>query len=296
LAVWIWLSHDRCARHGPHYHPTFPCRLTRPPKCLTHTTITTFPSELLAKAAKGCTISELQRPNVDINARDRQGNTALHGAVLRGSSAVVQRLLRGGASPQIPNVEGYSPLDVAILNGRTRIVTALLDAGASAKGSPGRGLSPLHLAAFSGNEKIVATLLARGAQINRRDEGRVGHTPLHYASQEGNLSAVLTLLKGGADMDAKDSTGFAPLVVAVAAGHLSVVRALLSFGADPNSRCSSDGNSTPLHTAVAWNATPHILRLLLRSGANPKIRSKAGLTPAELAVQMKKEVFAALLG
>ena len=49
----------------------------------------------------------------DINARDLQGNTPLHFAVLAGRAEIVDFLLAKGADPNIANFNGKTPLDLA---------------------------------------------------------------------------------------------------------------------------------------------------------------------------------------
>jgi uncharacterized protein len=206
---------------------------------------------------------------------------------------MIRYLLHAKANVNQRNREGYSPLDFAVLEGHTRVVSLFLDAGAPAEGR-GRGLSPLHLAAFAGHQTIAAQLLLRGADPNRRDGGRGGHTPLHYAAQEGHSRVTKLMLIAGAHVNSK-SGGFTPLALAVCAEHLATVRVLLAHGADPNARCPPDDNDTPLHMACVWNDSDRVIRLLLRYGANPCLRSRDGMTPAETAKRRgKKRLFALL--
>ena len=241
-----------------------------------------------------CLQRELRRRAVAVNQADRCGNTPLHYAAIRGSSAMVRLLLHAQADVLLRNREGYSPLALAILEGNDHVVALLLDAGSPVEGERACGLSPLHLAAFAGHEKVVAHLLLRGANPNRRDEGRGGHTALHYAAQEGHSRVAKRLLKSGARVNSR-SAGFTPLALAIGAGHLAAVRVLLASGADPNARCPPDDNNTPLHMAIVWNDSDKVFRLLLRRGANPRLRSRDGKTPAETAKKLGNTRFAALL-
>jgi ankyrin repeat protein len=78
----------------------------------------------------------------DINARNTNGDTALHTAVAgRGSESVVRLLLEKGADTQARNAKKQTPLDIALAarrDGRdlTRIASLLREFGSS-DGGPG---------------------------------------------------------------------------------------------------------------------------------------------------------------
>jgi ankyrin repeat protein len=60
-------------------------------------------------------------------ARDPQGNTALHVAVLRHSLGAVRALLAAGASPEAQNARKWTPLDEAIALKDREAVKLLLE-------------------------------------------------------------------------------------------------------------------------------------------------------------------------
>ena len=70
-----------------------------------------------------------QRANV--NAREADGTTALHLAVLRDDIDAVDLLLRGGADPKAADRYGVTPLTVACINGNAGIIERLVKAGAN---------------------------------------------------------------------------------------------------------------------------------------------------------------------
>lgn len=53
---------------------------------------------------------------VDVNARNRDMNTALHAAAFLGRSEIFKRLIEAGADPQTKNFEGKTPLDSLYVN------------------------------------------------------------------------------------------------------------------------------------------------------------------------------------
>ncbi len=50
----------------------------------------------------------------DVNAANQAGDTALHGAALRGSTTVIQYLVDHGANVNAKNARGWTPLDIAV--------------------------------------------------------------------------------------------------------------------------------------------------------------------------------------
>jgi hypothetical protein len=72
----------------------------------------------------------LQQPAVPINARDRNGRTALMLAVMHGQASLVRELLSRGADPNIPDARGRTPLAMARDENQGPLIDALLAAGA----------------------------------------------------------------------------------------------------------------------------------------------------------------------
>lgn len=69
--------------------------------------------------------------NASVNVANLQGNTALHEAVRGGHQAVVELLLKGGASPGIRNKRQRMPLDCAYeLGGKVVLHTCYRDSRA----------------------------------------------------------------------------------------------------------------------------------------------------------------------
>src|SRR6185503_16789331 len=73
-------------------------------------------------------IRSLLTGQLDLQARDSNGNTALHWAALNGDALLVKELLEHGASPNATNSVGATPLLYAV--GDVKSVRALLEAGA----------------------------------------------------------------------------------------------------------------------------------------------------------------------
>jgi ankyrin repeat protein len=63
--------------------------------------------------------------NVDVNALDAHGQTALILAIQNNHVAIVRALLAHGANPNTANSRGYTPLRAARMSANLAILTAL---------------------------------------------------------------------------------------------------------------------------------------------------------------------------
>lgn len=62
----------------------------------------------------------LEKGDIDLNVRTKDGNTALHIAATNGHIAMVEALLQEGASPDIENADGMTPADAALKKDKTQ--------------------------------------------------------------------------------------------------------------------------------------------------------------------------------
>src|SRR6185503_14108371 len=106
-------------------------------------------------------LSLVSKENVD--ARDANGDTALHRAVETGMRRLTQALLAAGADPQARTRNGETALHLAALHPEPDFADLLLAAAADARAQNADGESPLHWAALSGHIVVAQHLLARGA-------------------------------------------------------------------------------------------------------------------------------------
>lgn len=109
----------------------------------------------------------LARPGVDVNALNRQGESALMMAALKGDLAGAKLLLEHGAKV---NLAGWSPLHYAASGPEPEVVQFLLDRGAQIDAASPNGSTPLMMAAQYGSEDSVKLLLDRGADPQRRNQ------------------------------------------------------------------------------------------------------------------------------
>lgn len=207
----------------------------------------------------------------DPNVADAGGWTPLMVAAMNGRADAVGLLLERGADPDFGEADQGPPLAVAAMTpvvsatDETAVVRRMLDGGAGVDVPNGAGMTPLMYAAREGNVGRAALLVARGANVNHRDARR--WTPLRFAASAGSAPIVELLVAGGANPDVLDESGRTPLHYAASAGGVDVARALLDAGADPNGGSVTVAGATPLGIAAARNDTALIV-LLLKRGAS----------------------------
>lgn len=136
----------------------------------------------------------------DINHSDVRGVTALHIAVKKGQTKVVQELCLSSTlevNKQIRE-ERETALWLACRQGHLSIVEVLLYQRAAVDIIDRHGVTPLLISSDSGYPGIVRLLLAKGAEVNRvRDNGI---SPLIIASYQGHEEVVRILVEAGADL------------------------------------------------------------------------------------------------
>jgi len=92
----------------------------------------------------------------------------------------------------------------------------------------------LHFAAGDGDLEKVKSLLAAGYPINAFDEA-LSCTPLHCAAKENQVHIVRYLIDAGADVNAREEERIGNTVLRDVAGNCSfeMAKTLVDAGADP---------------------------------------------------------------
>jgi ankyrin repeat protein len=255
----------------------------------------------------------LEEKSVDLEARDRNGRTALHIAAGTDSYAIIKQLLQKGAdvnaqdsdyktplydaqNPQvvglllasradanIPTSLGDTPLHKACQLGLDQVVASLLSAKANLEARDNYGQTPLLKACQSNTNRfsISRMLIERNAEVNTADYQ--GLTPLHEACKQGDQDLTKLLLQHHSKVDMEDDAGETPLHKACAQGSTEVITALLEAQASVN-KINSEGN-TPLHKACA-NLHPDVVRVLLDAGAVKCVKNEASMSPVDIVRSM----------
>ncbi|MDR2028151.1 MAG: ankyrin repeat domain-containing protein [Treponema sp.] len=197
-------------------------------------------------AADITTIGLILDKNALVNARNKEGDTALHLAVRQNEREIGELLLVRGADVFAPNAKGESPLYLAFH-------------------SPGG----------------VREWILNPAVLTARDG--LGNSVLHYAAQWKLDSYIPLIVQKGVSTEVANATGETPLFMAVKVNSASTVRVLISAGASITAR-DTLGNSG-LHAAVRWNA-PQAAETLIGEGINIDVHALNGKTPLHDAVRL----------
>ena len=242
-----------------------------------------------AKAADTEGVRALLQEDVDVNATDADGTTALQWAAYRGDSETAALLIKAGANVNTANRRGVTPLSAACEAGSGTIVTRLLKAGADPNTTKLSGATALMLCARSGNLDALTALLARGAHVNA-SEDFFGQTALHWAAAAGHPAVVELLVEAGTDVKVfskeeglplpRDSRqlqspadNFTPLLFAVRSGDLETVKTLLTLGANVKDMAFDGTTSLVLATL---NGHFELAAFLLDQGVNPNAPDPRG--------------------
>lgn len=203
---------------------------------------------------------------INPNAKNREtGATALISAAGHGDMAIVNTLLKGGASVNERDKLGFTALLRALQNKQHEVAEVLLSQSnidLNAQGSNGGTVLMSYVARE--REDVVHNLIARKADVNLQDAE--GDTALHLAAQRGNLMILNSLLAHGGNPNAKNKLGGTPLMWTAVYGHEEGARLLVQKGADPRMK-DDDGM-----TAAAWaakNKRDEVAQLLLDAEKKP---------------------------
>ena len=130
----------------------------------------------------------LSAKGVQLDARSRNGDTALMIAAFNGEAAAAARLIDKGAEINRP---GWTALHYAAVSGNLPIVRNLLDHSAYIDAESPNKTTPLMMAARAGHEKVVILLLEEGADVMMKNE--LGLDAIDFAKSQERTAIVRIL-------------------------------------------------------------------------------------------------------
>jgi ankyrin repeat protein len=217
----------------------------------------------------------------DINARDENGQTPLHIAVIQDSKEMAELLIEKGARIDAKDKLGKTPLYDAVDLRKLEVAKLLLGREADARVIMASGDTALHAAAAKGYKDMAELLLAHGSEING---GGAESTPIHEAMTAGQKPMVQLLIDKGADIP--------PIHAAAYFGQVNKVMELLAAGVNVNTKDRAEFSA--LHCAACGNRTD-VAELLIGKGADINVSNRYGWTPLHYAVEPGLREMAELL-
>jgi uncharacterized protein len=226
-----------------------------------------------------------------------QAATLLFAAARFGCEAEARTLLDRGATIDARDREGETALAKAAEANKLALIRLFLERGANVNTRAVDGSTPLFYAAEQDRGPAIALLLEGGADPNI--PGRKGLSPLAAAAYHGSADSVERLLKGGADPNAIDDEGKSAMVYAAGHAYASIVALLLQAGVDVNRRYAH--GLTALMWAAGHDASAGVddvdatIKTLIDRGAALDLKDDRGETAADIARGLGHERAAKLL-
>jgi ankyrin repeat protein len=184
------------------------------------------------------------RKRTNINSKNKDGRTALHHAVVKGSKEIVRLLLKNGADVNVKDSDGKTPLILASMRGNVEIMKLLLENNADPNIRDKEERTAILYAIFrriisNDAREIAEILLKYNADVNVAD--KKGITPLYFAILCVDFDLIKMLIENGADINAKEKTGQTILyatIISVKKENEDKIKEILKYllekGANPN--------------------------------------------------------------
>ena len=164
---------------------------------------------------------------VDVNARDRTGETALKLALRQSDNTKFKLLLEFGANFR---AESEPLLVAATAHANEELVNILLRMGNDPNLLGNSTMSAISSAVKTKNKAIVAALLEAGADPNLVDKSST--TPLGRAIRNKDKEIGKMLVQAGASIQVPDFVPHSPVYIAITSGYVHMVQFLIEQGAD----------------------------------------------------------------
>ncbi|KAI9857975.1 MAG: hypothetical protein M1813_007945 [Trichoglossum hirsutum] len=180
---------------------------------------------------------------------------------------------------------GMTALIMAIESEQLEVADKLLLLGASATEHSPDGITPLHAAAIRDSEALVRQLISMGAEVDGPVGGDDDSDPPLFRSMENSLEMFVLLLDLGAQGFKRSSDDLTILHKAALLGNFEMVKVIFQRGLIEDVDAKCDGGITALHFAAGNGKSLEITKYLVtQKGASVDMVSDLGTTPLYAAV------------
>ena len=218
------------------------------------------------------TVQAIIDHGADVNAINKDNETALLIACMNGQNDAINVLLKAGADTNITETDGHTCLHIAVnANCGKRAVQAIIDHGADVNAINKDNETALLIACMDGKIDAINVLLEAGADTNITEPD--GYTCLHKAVNANcDKRAVQALIDHGADVNAINKDNETALLIACMHGKIDAINVLLEAGADTN--ITETYGHTCLHKAVNANCDEQTVQAIIDHGADVNATNK----------------------
>ncbi|OJD27330.1 hypothetical protein ACJ73_01282 [Blastomyces percursus] len=176
--------------------------------------------------------------------------------VSEGNEDELRLLLDKSVNLRAVDRDGQTALHLAVINGHVSLAELLLKAGSNTEAASHSGSKPLYIAAELGNITLLNILLRFNADVESHND-ETGYTAFHQALLNGHADVAEALLENEADIDALTPDGHTPLFSAVIHDNLDIAEFLLENGANKYLR---DGNGKTVDNLATSDLMRELLR------------------------------------
>lgn len=261
---------------------------------------------LSAQSGKTNIIKFLYKYNIDLEAEDEDGNTALilatknnHLKTIKflldrevnintynnkkeypitiasknNNIEIIKELFHNDASIEVKDEDGLTPLAITALNGCLEAAEVLLKFNANPKAKVD-GFSPIMLASYSGHLNVIKLFLEYKQGIESLTDD--GQSILSIASMQGHDVLVKYFIRNNANILSQDDKGYSPILYAAQNNHIKVIKTLLETGVSIESK---DHRGVSLLSVAIMNNHEDIVDFLINEGADINSQDNDGRTP-----------------
>ncbi|XP_047985430.1 tyrosine-protein kinase Shark [Leguminivora glycinivorella] len=164
-----------------------------------------------------------------------QGTTnLLHRATEAGDYNIVSQMLAVGYhSRDAKNQDGQTAVHIAAKAGRDKILGKLIESGATVNVRDSFGYTPLHYTCQNNLPSTAELLITQGNANYQMRHAPTGKVPLHDAAQRGHIDCIKVLLKLKAPANPRTLQQETPADLAKHHGHTECYQLLKNYKPDP---------------------------------------------------------------
>ncbi|XP_013134682.1 PREDICTED: tyrosine-protein kinase shark [Papilio polytes] len=201
-----------------------------------------------------------------------QGTTnLLHRATEAGELNIVSQLLASGyRSRDAKNQDGQTAVHIAARSGRDDILAKLIESGATVNVRDSFGFTPLHYTCQNNLPSTTELLITKGNANYQMRHAPTGKVPLHDAAQKGHIECVKVLLKLNAPSRPRTIAQETPADLAKHYGHMECYQLLKNHTPDPPKTSKSEWYHGTLSREEAVRALEAFCRQAGAAGAGAR--------------------------